>query len=196
VGGCGGENKPALNPVPDVSPLPWQFYMDAAEFNEFGRLSGAPEAPSGETAAESLGIDPAEVQAEIERLCQGTVALVNSPPPGWTPYPEDVPGYEQLFTGFVLACPETASKNLPFLRARVANEMSRNELLRWNLANLPQEEVDTFCGVLEGTKDITAPLLSNALEATELIPEGNGPVAEVGVGLLIVGCPQLVEFLT
>lgn len=195
AGACGEDSEVTPSPSQDGSPPTFELLMSDAEFHAFGQLSGAPGAPLAETAAESLGVPQEEVDAQIQYLCQG-FNWFDFPPSNWPALPEDVPDYEQFFAAVSSACPESASGGLDLSRAHVARVMSQNQLFRFDLVDPPEEAVTGFCETLAQSQSITAPLLAQALEGAHVIPEGSGPLAEIGVGLLIAYCPNLTDLLS
>jgi hypothetical protein len=172
------------------------YSMTAAQFHEFGQLSGAAERPSAASSAESLGVDHADVQNEIQTLCDGGNVSFLFPPFSWPALPTDVPAYEQFFGELGQACPTYSDFRMEGLRGQTANRMAGNELLREDLGSAPEDAVGQFCDSLNQNRDITAQVLSKAVDGADILPEGAGNLAEIGISLLIANCSNLIRYLS
>lgn len=162
--------------------------MTESDFHAIGVAARAPAIASGTALAPAMHAEEASLQTYISTACGGTKPLLL---PSLTAFPSEVPAYEALFENLAAQC-ELTTTQLDRLRGGVAASISSNQEL---LGSLPGESTSQFCTQLDEAGPLTSFIISAA--ATKLhLDESESKLLEIGVELMVKGCPQLLPRVT
>ena len=163
--------------------------MTEGDFHAIGVAAGAPAIASGTALAPAMHADEASLQTYISTACGGTKPILL---PSLTAFPSEVPAYEALFENLAAQC-ELTTTQLDRLRGGVAASIASNQEL---LGKLPSgSSTSQFCTQLDEAGPLTSFVISAAAAKLHL-DETESKILEIGVELMVNGCPELLTRVT
>ena len=163
--------------------------MTEDDFHAIGVAAMAPAIANGAPLAPAMHADEGNLQTYISTACGGTKPLLL---PSLAVFPTEVPAYEALFENLAAQCDLTTTQ-LDRLRGGVAASIASNQELLAKLSGT--SSATQFCTQLEDAGPLTSFVIGAAAAKLHL-DETESKVLEIGVDLMVKGCPELLPRVT
>jgi hypothetical protein len=179
---CGGDDDAATDGTSSsASPFVPVRPLSRGEYHAFVVAAGP----------DQRALDAGSARRMYDALCRGDLlTIANSA----FAYPNQAAAYERVFDDAQVNCQPDPTA-LDRARGEAAWSMTGNQLELDQLLHPATEAVDGFCGGLRATEDITSPLIAQAVESANLVPNGAADLVKLGVSLLIQACPDLLALV-